>query len=171
MTVNNFDKALQQKIDALPKEQQPERDLWNGIAIGIERQSDDNTTNSRFSQRWPALAASVAIVACLSWFGIQYQGAGQQSETARLDATQLISALSDQHQAQKQALLVSYADQPALTQNWQQQLEELDDAANAIKAALVQDPNNTALFRMLQNVYQQQIDLIERVHAPKWQQI
>ena len=44
-------------------------------------------------------------------------------------------------------------------------------AADAIKAALENDPNNMALLRMLQSVYQQQIDLIERVHAPKWQQI
>ena len=79
--------------------------------------------------------------------------------------------LSSQHQTQRDQLLVSLEGQPALTENWQEQLQELDDAAAAIKAALAQDPNNAALLKMLQNVYQQQISLIERVHSPKWRQI
>ncbi|WP_346993140.1 hypothetical protein [Alteromonas gracilis] len=47
----------------------------------------------------------------------------------------------------------------------------MDDAADAIKTALKEDPDNSALIKMLHHVYQQQIALIERVHAPKWQQI
>ena len=59
----------------------------------------------------------------------------------------------------------------ALTNNWQQQLAELDSAAEAIKKALLNEPDNMALLKMLQSVHQQQINLIERVHSPKWSQI
>jgi hypothetical protein len=67
--------------------------------------------------------------------------------------------------------LVRFQDQPALTQNWQDQLTGLDDADDAIKTALENKPNNMALLKMLQSVHQQQITLIERMHSPKWQQL
>ena len=67
--------------------------------------------------------------------------------------------------------MVRFQDQPALTQNWQDQLTGLDDADDAIKTALENKPNNMALLKMLQSVHQQQINLIERMHSPKWQQL
>lgn len=39
------------------------------------------------------------------------------------------------------------------------------------KPRFVKDPDSTALLDVLQHIYQQQSLLIERVHAPKWQQI
>ena len=83
----------------------------------------------------------------------------------------LVESMSQQQQQQVTSLLASYQSVPAVTDNWQAQMNELDDAALAIKTALKNDPNNAALIRMLHQVYQQQIALIERVHAPKWQQI
>ena len=66
---------------------------------------------------------------------------------------------------------MSLQGQATLTENWQQQLEELDEAAIAIKKALENEPNNVALLKMLKKVHQQQIMLIERVHAPAWKTI
>ncbi len=66
---------------------------------------------------------------------------------------------------------MQYQNQPALTDNWQQQLTELEDAERAIKQALENEPENPALLKMLAQVYQQQLDLINKVHAPKWQTI
>lgn len=83
----------------------------------------------------------------------------------------LVNVLSRQHEQQKQQLLVRFQDQAAVTDDWQTQIQELEDAAAAVKLALKQDPDNTALLGMLQHIYQQQLLLIERVHAPKWQQI
>lgn len=168
MTAKKFDDELKSKLDTLPTDKQPERDLWRGIELAIEHEQvqADSTTRSR--KPYLAIAASVALVATLSWFGIQ---TGHQQPEAQLTGEALVMALSEQHEQQKQALLVEYTDTPAVADNWQQQLDELDDAAAAIKAALDQDPDNTALLRMLQNVYQQQIALIERVHAPQWQRI
>jgi Tfp pilus assembly protein PilF len=47
----------------------------------------------------------------------------------------------------------------------------LEEAEQAIKQALENEPQNQALLTMLAQVYQQQLDLINKVHAPRWQQI
>jgi sugar phosphate isomerase/epimerase len=100
----------------------------------------------------------------IGWLSINQQ-------TNLLSGDDLVASLSEQHQQQKSALLVEFKDQPALTENWQDQLKEMDEAAEAIKLALVNEPNNMPLLKMLQTVHQQQINLIERVHSPKWSQI
>ena len=165
--------SIQEAAQTLPRDIQPERDLWQGIALGIE-QDDERLTQSdrpvRRSQWQLAAAASVMFVALFGWYLVNGMQAGP-AVNQQPSVEQLAARMSQQHQVQKNALLVSVQNQPALTENWQQQLSELDDAAAAIKAALEQDPDNVALLKMLQNVYQQQISLIERVHAPKWRQI
>ena len=163
MSNGNFEQDLQQQIRDLETTKLPQRDLWPGIEVALTKQESAEPKGSPF--RPVAVAASVLLVGVLTWFG------GQQVLNSPPSGEELVANLSQQHQQQKQALLVKFQDQPALTQNWETQLSELDDAAKAIKAALQQDPNNMALLKMLQNVHQQQIDLIERVHSTKWQQI
>ncbi|RDV25612.1 hypothetical protein DXV75_10005 [Alteromonas aestuariivivens] len=162
----SFEQHLQQQIHKLPNERMPERDLWRGVELGLEASESGSKPVGTVRSSWFAIAASIAFLVSVSWLGVN-----QLATEKGLDGNALVQSLSSQHEAQKQALLVQYDGQAALTENWQQQLSELDAAAEAIKSALAQDPNNTALLRMLQNVYQQQITLIERVHAPKWQQI
>ncbi|MFA3792720.1 hypothetical protein AB6T38_16560 [Aliiglaciecola sp. SL4] len=168
MNKRDFDKDLRVQIDALSNEKQPERDLWAGIEIALAEEAAPNEQNKKnnteSSFKMIAIAASFALVCVLSWFSLQ-------PATEQITGQDLVAALSSQHKAQKDALLVKFQDQPALTENWQKQLTELDEAADAIKAALKHDSNNIALLKMLQNVHQQQIDLIERVHSPKWRQI
>lgn len=167
MTNKAFEAQLQAKLDALPEGKSPERDLWKGVELGIENQTPVETKSR--TPKLVAMAASVGLVATLSWFGA-HNMAPPETELA-LQGEQLVDALSSQYQAQREALLVQFSDTTAVTENWEQQLNELDQAAGAIKLALKEDPNNKALLRMLQSVYQQQIELIERVHAPKWRQI
>ena len=114
-----------------------------------------------------AIAASVCLVTVL-WFAAPF---AFKADESRSDGYALIDAMSMQQQQQVNSLLASYESTAALTEDWQEQLKELDDAADVIKAALKDDPDNSALIKMLHHVYQQQIALIERVHAPKWQQI
>lgn len=171
--MNDFEKHLQDKINQLPKCVEPEKELWTGIEIALNSSVvDDKGTPSKkvfdsgsWNKPW-VLAASFAFIAVLSWFGLQ-----SNNGTVTASPEQLVALLAQQHQEQKEALLVSYKESVPLTQNWQAQLSELDDAAEAIKVALKEDPNNKALLKMLQQVYQQQISLIENVHSPKWQKI
>ena len=158
MSNPDFDQHLQQHLQKLPRQQHPKRDLWPGIEMAIDQQSASKPS------RFVAIAASVAMLCSVGWIGMQLS----LSTPATVD---LATTLSTQHQQQMQALLVSYQGQPAVTDNWQQQLQELDQAALAIKKALQHEPENVALLGMLQQVYQQQINLIENVHSPKWQSI
>lgn len=161
MNDSEFDSLLKQQIDRLPRHKQPRRDLFQGIELAL---ADDSPSKSRVTPKLYLLAASFAVFGLLGWLSFS-----QQSDM--LSGEDLITALSEQHQQQKNALLVRFKDQPALTQNWQQQISELDEAAQAIKTALKNEPNNMALLKMLQSVHQQQINLIERVHSAKWSQI
>lgn len=167
MQTNTSNTQLQDALAKLPREKQPERDLWTGIELALEQSEQVYETSSSKRPVWIASAASFALVAMLGWIGFQQF----PSNTLPEQSAALVQSLSEQHQYQKDTLLVKYEGQVAISDDWQQQLQELDDAADAIKTALDQDPANPALIRMLHHTYQQQLALIERVHAPKWQQI
>lgn len=156
----NQQESLAQQLEALKREKAPQRDLWPGIERAI---SQPPTVREKSRQKYYAMAASIFLAITVGVIG--YQGGMYNS------SNEMIVAMSTQHQKQVQELLVSYEGQQATADNWKTQLEQLDDAAEAIKKALEEDPGNPALVQMLRNVYQQQLLLIERVHSPKWQQI
>jgi hypothetical protein len=161
MKDNQFEQLLQQKLDALPGEMQPQRDLWPGIDLALENQAQ--STNKPV--RWMGIAASIAV---LGLVGLLSLSSLTSPNVKQSDLSQLISSMSEQHERQKQFLLASYEQQPALTDNWQQQLRELDNAATVIKSTLEKDPSDANLIKMLQQVYQQQIKLIQSVHQSQW---
>ena len=162
MSNTNFEQVLANQLADVNKDKQPERDLWPGIEFAL---SSGNSEPSRavVGKKMYLVAATVAMFGLIGLLSVNQQGGS-------LTGDDLVASLSAQHLKQKNALLVRFQDQPALTQNWQNPLRELDDAADAIKTALENEPNNMALLKMLQSVHQQQINLIERVHSPKWQQ-
>ena len=135
------------------------------------RQEKPSTVTRLTTKPWLAMAASAMLVSVIWFFSPAFITSETSDEQPKLSGYALVDALSEQQNKQMSALLASYDNAPELSENWQVQLEELDDAAGVIKAALKDDPNNRALLKMLQHVYQQQITLIERVHAPQWQQI
>jgi len=170
--MSNFEQQLEKKIHQLPEQKMPEKDLWRGIELSLDSQpwnGNNRVDNQRkyLAPQWLSLAASVCVI-CALWFLVP---SFNNSAEPSLQGEQLVNALSQQQADQINALLVTYKNAAVLTDDWQMQLQELDDAASAIKLALQHDPNNGALIRMLHHVYQQQIALIERVHAPKWQSI
>ncbi|MAD17008.1 MAG: hypothetical protein CL579_13185 [Alteromonadaceae bacterium] len=173
----DFEQVLQGKLAQLDTQKQPERDLWPGIELALVKQEDEArnvfdlseknvraNNNHRYWTKVAVFAAAVAMLALVSWKGLL-------PSDEMISGDELVAALSAQHEEQKNALLVQFEGKSALTDNWQQQLTELDNAAEAIKKALQNEPNNMALLKMLQSVHQQQINLIERVHSPKWSQI
>ena len=156
-----FAQLLQQKIDALPRELEPERDLWPGIDLALE----ERARNVNRQYRRTAIAASIAVFGLV---GLLFLNSLTGQQGRRVDMDRLISSMSGQHEDYKQLLLTRYQQQPALTDNWQEQLQELDDAAAVIKSALKEDPGDGELIKLLQQVYQQQINLIQSVHQPGW---
>ncbi|MBT1449962.1 hypothetical protein KJ365_03640 [Glaciecola sp. XM2] len=164
--MNESKQDLQSKIDALARGKAPQRDLWRGIEQAIVNEQDNavrETSKGAWRRSSLAIAASFLAIALLA-YGSFYTGQQTQSML-------LVEQLSEQHSIQKQGLLVSFKDMPSSTNNWQQQLEDLAQAEAAIKKALEDAPNNPALIGMLKHVYQQELAIIERVHAPAWQSI
>ncbi|MFT5837740.1 MAG: hypothetical protein ACI9UT_000229 [Flavobacteriales bacterium] len=161
MSKTHFEQVIVNQLVDVNKEQAPERDLWPGIELALSSDTLDSSPVA-VGKKMYLVAATVAMFTLIGWLSVNQQ-------PVSLTGDDLVTSLSEQHLEQKNALLVRFQDQPALTQNWQGQLIELDAAADAIKTALENEPNNMALLKMLQSVYQQQINLIERVHSPKWQ--
>ncbi len=161
-----FDQALKMQIDTLPKELAPERDLWAGIDHAIERQQSSQRFNFT---KLTAVAAGVMVIGLTSW--LTFKNVDLPSVRTTGQNLQYVNWMTESFEQQKQTLLVKYEDTPAMTDNWQEQLKQLDDAAKAIKKALAQDPSNAQLIKMLQQTYQQQLDLINAVNQDPWQMI
>ena len=158
MSKPDFETFLAESINNSETQIAPQKDLWQGI----EKAISNPATKECESSMWPKLAGIAACsVAALLSVQLVFNSSAQNTSVA----------MSDFFAEQKQTLLVQYQNQPALTDNWQQQLTELEDAERAIKQALENEPENPALLKMLAQVYQQQLDLINKVHAPKWQTI
>jgi len=159
MSKENFDDYLNESLNTLDKDITPRKNLWPGIEraiINAERSTQKHTTI------WPKLTAVAAFsVAVLIVVNIVFITPEPKPAVA----------ISDYFLAQKNSLLVAYKNQDALTSNWQVQLQELEEAELAIKQVLENEPQNQALLTMLAQIYQQQLDLINKVHAPRWQHI
>ncbi len=158
--------SIEQLIQEMPKHKLPQRDLWAGIEHEINSQHlgvDEPRDKRSVQQNVLAIAASVTVIAVIGYMSI--------NSFIQVNSQNIVAQISEQHLEQKQNLLASFEGQVANTDNWLQQLDELDKAAEAIRSALDNEPNNAALLKMLKQVHQQQIVLIERVHSPKWQQI
>lgn len=160
----NFDAFLTQSLGELNHDIAPKADLWRGIERAIDGQapletaSKNTTTHSKV--KYLAVAASLCAFALLVNVSLK--------SSVQVDP---IIAMTNLYEAEKSALLVQYQAQPALTEDWQVQLAELESAEAAIKLALENDSRNPTLLRMLSQVYQQQLDLINRVHKPSLQHI
>lgn len=170
-----LDRKLQQQIDELPKALKPSRDLWAGIDHAIESQQQYRTKPSKVYQLF-GVAAGFAVLGLSAWMYMQSSVEPLPTQNQELVAEvpaplQYIDELSTLFEQRKQTLLVKYQDNPTATQDWKLQLEQLDKAALVIKQALVNDPTNAQLIKMLQQTYQQQIDLIEAVNRSPWQSI
>lgn len=159
MSKPNFDDFLASELENKQQEMEPGKDLWSGIDRALVK--PEVTQKARLNAKAMGAIAASTIAALV---GIQlYTKAPSDSDT--------FANMTRYFEKQKQGLLVQYQSQPALTDNWQQQLAELEQAEKAIKQALENEPQNPALLKMLAQVYQQQLDLINKVHQPAWQTI
>lgn len=157
MNDKDFDHLLNEEINNLKHDIAPSRDLWPGI---------DHAINSRtIAVPKPlAIAASVLLVVSLAFSAGLYinrpvPGDGQTMAN-------MISMLQSEHQRNKQALLVEYQNQTALAPDWEGQMQQLEQAEQAIYEALREDPQNIELLKILRQVQTKQIELIESVYAP-----
>ena len=170
------DKVLADEVTKLPMEMTPERDLWSGIERAISQQSQQATAEPTKQSNVfvpSACAASIALVAMVSWFTFSPSlGDKQGQELVKLQPENtpvqetLVDFMQHNFQQQKQALLVSYG-QPSLDKLppvMQKELKQLADARASIRKALLADENNADLLNLLDFTQQQELKLLQQLY-------
>jgi hypothetical protein len=160
MSNRNAEQRLLDALNVLPREVLPQRDLWPGIAHGLLMPEPRPVAWYRHA----ALAASVVLVLTLSLYYGTLQPL-QPLPNSRVEA--LLSSLKDEHQLNKQTMLVQYQGQEAYSPDWESDLQEMEQAEAVIFEALRNDPENLQLIKMLRQVQENQLDLIDAVFDPR----
>ena len=155
-----FDDRLQRALAKLQKNRLPQRDLWTGIEVALL--SGNRRRGRWLAVPWLALAASllVCVLGVGAWFGLH------QADNTAAARVNYVEQLAAQHRNTIAALRAAYRKTPALTTNWNDQLNAMERAAESVRQALRDDPDDIALLKMLNDVYQQEIDLLRQVHEP-----
>lgn len=165
MKMKVTEQELQSRIDKLPKDISPDRDLWQGIERAIQNNSQQASNGvSKKPFMTLAWAASIVAAVLLTWGTI----VPQNDQTP-----DLVNILQDNFEQQKQTMLVSFGkpDVTKLPVEMQEQLAKLASARESIKKALVDDPNNGDLLNLLDWTQQQELELLEQLYSPQWQSI
>lgn len=167
------DKTLASYVDKLPKEMQPQRDLWSGIERAIQYKSQQNTIENEKINIVPmAWAASIIASVLIAWVSfaptppLSTPLTASNEEILHQQAGQLVTSMQESFQQQKQAMLVSYG-QPNMTNlpdNMQAQLIELAQARKTIEQALINDENNVDLLNLLRFTLQQELNLLQQLY-------
>jgi hypothetical protein len=168
------DQALALQVDKLPKEMQPQRDLWQGIERAIQHKSQQATVESKKNNVIPmAWAASLIAAVLVAWVSFAPTTSelstplmANNQEKLQPSAGQLVSSMQESFQQQKQAMLVSYGkpDMTNLPIKMQNQLVELAQARKAIEKALTNDANNADLLNLLRFTQAQELDLLQKLY-------
>lgn len=150
--------ALAALVAELPRDIEPQRDLWRGIEARM--------FPSARRSRWPELAVAAGVAAIVSgamfyWLarGGAYDPADSQWAYRQLDAA---------YQPLRQAALERYRGQaesldPALRKSVETNLLIIDRALTEIRTSLADRPNDPALRQMLQWTYVQELAVIDAV--------
>jgi hypothetical protein len=149
---------LDELVQQLPRNVVPQRDLWAGIAHAITAPPGRNHSHH------VAFAASILLVLGASLYFGQRQPV--------FDATSAItpaylSEMQQNHRENVQNLMIEYSEQQAWYPDWEQQLQELQQAENAIYNALHDNPDNRELLALLRGVQEKQLKLIDAVYRPQ----
>lgn len=167
--------SLEDALASMPRDVQPERDLWPGIASAIDTAHPPQT---RAPQRqWPlALAASVALVglvAALCWSVVQQRTAPELSaqrapESAARNTFASFEPQNAAYVAARAALERTFDERlnllaPSTRSRVLEDLTTIRKANADIRAALAQDPASPLLLQLMRSAGQQEIDLYRTV--------
>jgi hypothetical protein len=165
------DNQLDDLIGNLDQDITPSRDLWSGIEQAVtqipQEAEFDRVESTIGKTQWMKVAAMFAPVALVSgiWFG---QTGGSEPQYVEPNWLKPVSA---SFELQKKQLLQRVSDSTVISPNWRTSLSELESAEKALKKALTHQPEDPALMKMLTQIHQQQLDLINKTHQFNFSQI
>ncbi|MDY0022324.1 hypothetical protein [Arenimonas caeni] len=145
------DEALRFRLRQLPREIEPARDLWPGIAARLPVRRPK-------PRRWPTL---LTLAACLclavgvaAW--LRPQAAPGPGLEARLVQAE-VEALTREYEAALAELAVVPVPEPLAPA-----LATLDQSAGQIREALAEQPGSTRLLDQLKRTYSRRLALTQR---------
>lgn len=156
--LDDKDTCLQHAVEQVPRLQLPRRDLWPGIEHALA-----DTAPQHAWKQYAALAAALLLILFTS---LQYGRVQPAPVVAGIDQ-ELLATIQSEHQQNKQARLVQYDTAQPFYQAWGTQMQQLEQAEQVIYNALREEPSNLELLKMLRQIQQRQLDLIDRVFAPR----
>ena len=174
-------RAVVAQAAALPRQQQPARDLWPDVAAEIARRQRFALVASaarRPSLWWAAGLAAAASVALVLWMvphdsgrGDEIAGPGPagrvQPAAAGAGLEGLEEAERDYERATAELMAALGARRASLSPETSAAIDEnlrvIDQALAEIRAALERDPGSARLGRMLASTHQKKIETLRRV--------
>ncbi|WP_411357969.1 hypothetical protein [Pseudidiomarina salilacus] len=153
--------SLDQLINAAREDDmQPRssRDLWPGIEHHLQRRVVDKPQRrSWLALTWATAACLVLAVGGVTFYGMQSPQLAQQAPQVAL-----LTMLNQQHEQQRQQLVTHYQ-----TVGMQQtssyvdaELQQLRTSIQTVSAQLVAEPDNQALWQLLQWLYDKELELL-----------
>lgn len=139
--------ALIEEAEALPRELQPERELWPEIAARLA----PSNPMRRLTPVWMQVTAAAAVLALGVWIGTEWRSTSEPSPEPVVDPgyAQLASEV-ETLRAQVELLVTQRADQfdPETVAAVNETLATLHTAGEEISHALERDPGNRRLRAM-----------------------
>jgi hypothetical protein len=173
--------AVLRAVGSLPQSIEPQRDLWPGIAEGLDRHRV--TRSGRFEIGWSYAVA--AAIGCLA-LGALLSYAVMRREPAATVPTDLIAstskdptvqrasfgnyaALGPEYERARAALAIDLAERldrlpPVTRLRIEQDLAEIQKALAQINAALELTPGDPMLEELLMNTYQGELGLLAQLN-------
>jgi hypothetical protein len=166
--------ALRERARALPREAEPQRDLWLGIRNRIEMQNAAPPERRRVWRArvsvpvWAASAAAALLLAVSIGTGVWF------SRPPSLDDPVAVRALADSLRDRdgmsetRQDLLALLDERraqlpPEVVAAVEKNLAEIDRAIAEIHLAFEEHPNNAALQFLLAEAYRREADMLEQL--------
>jgi hypothetical protein len=147
---------LRWQLRQLPRELEPERDLWPAIEAGIRREP---LVPAR-RRRWPA---ALAAAATLQLAGGLYWRAGDSTPaptTEQIEA-RVVSAEARAITKHYQAAIRQFDGAP-LPAQVEPSIAALDRSVAQIQSAIVADPDSVFLLEQLRRTYDRRLQLTQR---------
>lgn len=170
-------RAFLARVASLPRERQPERDLWTDIRETIHAEPRSAGRDVRVAPRpsWRTaaglIAAAVVVAAVSSIITVKVVQTGASGHSAAVQAGDVayervaarydpaIAALRAELDAHRSAL------SPATVAAVERNLAIIDAAIGEARAALARDPHNAAIAAVLSASLQRKVTLLQRAAA------
>jgi hypothetical protein len=150
---------LRWQLRQLPRELEPERDLWPAIEAGIRREP----LMPARRRRWPAALAAAATLLLAG--GLYWRsGDSTSAPTTEQIEARVVSAearaITDEYQAALRQL-----DGAPLPAQAEPGIAALDRSVAQIQSAIVADPHSVFLLEQLRRTYNRRLELTQRALA------